>query len=293
MAQIRQKQKAFVSGVMLSLLTATVQAQGLDDHGDDHGGSLGAHVHGIASLNMALDGKFLELEFHTPAANIYGFEHAPRTEEQFTQVREAQRTLQQANKLFVLTHAAGCRLGRVELEQSSEEGEHHEAHAGHEHHEEKHADHDHHAEHAAHDKHEKHDDHHDDHGHHEKHDDHHEEHASHEKHDDHDDHHAHKEHAKHDAHGKDEHDHAHHDKHDDHDDHHKHEEHAHHVGEENGHSDLSVHYYYQCSAPEKLNSLEVGLFKAFPALEKLNLQLITPRVQQGKTLTARSYRVDF
>lgn len=251
MAQIRQKQKAFVSGMMLSLLAATVQAQGLDDHGDDHGGSLGAHVHGIASLNMALDGKFLELEFHTPAANIYGFEHAPRTEEQFTQVREAQRTLQQADQLFGLTSAAGCQPGRVELEQSSEEGEHHEEHAGHDHHDE----------HAAHDKHEEHDDHHDDHGHHEKHDDHHDEHASHEKHDEHD--------------------------------HDKHDEHAHHEGEEDSHSDLSVHYYYQCSAPEKLNSLEVGLFKAFPALEKLNLQLITPRVQKGETLTARSYRVDF
>ena len=243
MAQIRQKQKAFVSGMVLSLLTATVQAQGLDDHGNDHGVSLGAHVHGIASLNMALDGKFLELEFHTPAANVYGFEHAPRTEEQLTQVDEVQRTLQQADQLFVLTSAAGCRLGRVELEQSPEEGEHHD-------------------EHAAHDKHEKRDGHHDNHGHNEKHDDH-----------------------------DDEHDH--HDKHEDHDDHHKHEEHAHHEGEEDSHSDLSVHYYYQCSAPEKLNSLEVGLFKAFPALEKLNLQLITPRVQQGKTLTARSYRVDF
>ena len=257
MAQIRQKQKAFVSGMMLSLLTATVQAQGLDDHDHDQGGSFGAHVHGIASLNMAVDGKFLELEFHTPAANIYGFEHAPRTEEQLAQVREAQRTLQQADQLFMLTSAAGCSLGRVELEQNSEEGEHHEEHAGHEHHEEKRAEHDHH-------KHEEHDDH-----------------GNHDKHDDHDDH------------GKDEHDHAHHDKHDDHDAHHEHEEHAHHAGEEDTHSDLSVHYYYQCSAPEKLNSLEVGLFKAFPALDKLNLQLITPRVQQGKTLTASSYRVDF
>lgn len=243
MAQLRQKQKAFVSGVVLSLVAATVQAQGLDDLDDDHGGSLGTHVHGIASLNMALDGKFLELEFHTPAANVYGFEHAPRNEVQLSQAREAQRTLQKADQLFVLTPAADCRLGRVELELGSEDGYHHEEHVGHEHHEEKHAEHG--------------------------------------------NHHAHEDR------GKDEHEQAHHDKHADHDDHHTHQEHAHHAGEEDTHSDLSVHYYYQCSAPEKLNSLEVGLFKVFPALEKLNLQLITPRVQQGETLTARSYRVDF
>lgn len=230
MDQSRQNQNAFVSGMMLALLTATVQAQGLDDLGEDHGNAVEAHVHGIASLNVALEGKFLELEFHTPAANVYGFEHAPRTETQFTQVREAQRTLQQADELFVLTHAAGCRLGRVELEQNSEEEEHTEEHGGHQDHGNKESEHNHHTEHAA---------------------------------------------------------------HDEHDVHHKQDGHVQREGEEGGHNDLSVHYYYQCSAPEKLNSLDVGLFKAFPALEKLNLQLITPRVQQGKALTARSYRVDF
>jgi Protein of unknown function (DUF2796) len=37
----------------------------------------GPHVHGVAQLNVALDGNVLWIELNSPAMNIVGFEHAP------------------------------------------------------------------------------------------------------------------------------------------------------------------------------------------------------------------------
>ena len=42
----------------------------------------GAHVHGVASGNLAIDGADLRLELEIPGFNLVGFEHAPRSEEQ-------------------------------------------------------------------------------------------------------------------------------------------------------------------------------------------------------------------
>jgi Protein of unknown function (DUF2796) len=42
----------------------------------------GAHEHGVAELNLALDGKELWIEFSSPAVNLVGFEHTPGNAEQ-------------------------------------------------------------------------------------------------------------------------------------------------------------------------------------------------------------------
>ena len=34
-----------------------------------------AHIHGLATLTLALEGNSLEIEFESPAANLVGFEH--------------------------------------------------------------------------------------------------------------------------------------------------------------------------------------------------------------------------
>lgn len=44
--------------------------------------ALGAHVHGIGELNVAIDGEALLVELISPAMDLVGFEHAPRTEAQ-------------------------------------------------------------------------------------------------------------------------------------------------------------------------------------------------------------------
>ena len=62
---------------------------------------------------------------------------------------------------------------------------------------------------------------------------------------------------------------------DDDGDEHEHE-HAH------AHSDIGAHYQLNCSAPEKLTQLDLApLFKAFPATQKINVQLIGPNGQKG------------
>ena len=51
-------------------------------------GAEGAHEHGVARLDLSIEGSEGALQFRAPAAEIYGFEHAPRTEEEMAR-REA------------------------------------------------------------------------------------------------------------------------------------------------------------------------------------------------------------
>ena len=61
-----------------------------------------AHVHGVAHINVALEDNELYIEFTSPAANIVGFEHQPKTEEQKIAINEAIETLKAGEKLFVM-----------------------------------------------------------------------------------------------------------------------------------------------------------------------------------------------
>lgn len=70
----------------------------------------GAHEHGVAHLNVAIEGDNLYIELISPAANIVGFEHHPRTEKQKTAVREAVKKLESVEKLFALSSGAVAKL---------------------------------------------------------------------------------------------------------------------------------------------------------------------------------------
>lgn len=48
-----------------------------------------AHVHGTAVLNIVVEDETVLIELETPAMNILGFEHAPKTEEQNNIVKQA------------------------------------------------------------------------------------------------------------------------------------------------------------------------------------------------------------
>lgn len=214
MDQFGRKKLSIIPGsvlMALTLLGSSVQAQSLEES-HESGLSPGVHQHGVAALNLAFDGQYLELEFNSPAANIFGFEHAARTSDEELLVQQSVKTLQQADQLFALSVAAGCRLGRVELESATDADERHEEHG-------------------------------------------------------------------HEEHGHDEDDHT--------ESSHEHDNHV------ESHSDLRVHYYYQCVQPKQLKELDVLMFKAFPAIEKIHLQLITPDTQQGKLLTPEHHRVNF
>ena len=87
------------------------------DHDHDHAhGTLGAHEHGVAKLNVVLDGNTLELELDSPAMNLVGFEHAASSDADTAKVAAVRQQLEQPSKLFGLASAAGCKDDQQALE---------------------------------------------------------------------------------------------------------------------------------------------------------------------------------
>ncbi len=108
--------RSLLLALPFALLPGFVQAA--DHHGHDHDHShesLGAHEHGAAELDAALDGATLEIELRSPAMNLVGFEHAPRSGADKRRIENAREQLAQPDRLFGLTPAAGCTLAETEL----------------------------------------------------------------------------------------------------------------------------------------------------------------------------------
>ncbi|KAA5837884.1 DUF2796 domain-containing protein [Pseudomonas chlororaphis] len=174
------------------------------DHDHEHG-SLGAHEHGVARLNAALDGQTLELELESPAMNLVGFEHAASTDADKAKVAAVRAQLEKPLALFSLPPAAGCVVAQQELESplfGDKPEDHDEDHddaksaGGHEHHHE--------------------------------------------------------------------------------------------------HSEIHAHYQFTCATPGALKNLDLaGVFKTFPATQKIQVQLISPSGQQGVEATAKAASLKF
>ena len=82
-----------------TLLASAALALSFPVLADDHQHSLEAHVHGIGTLNIALENQLLELQFESPAMNIIGFEYQPTTAADIQAVKAAQNTLSNAAEL--------------------------------------------------------------------------------------------------------------------------------------------------------------------------------------------------
>ena len=74
------------------------------------------HVHGVASLQVAIDGNTLTLTLESPLDNLLGFEHTARSEQERTAVRAMRERLEQAESVFVPSPAAHCQAVSVKLE---------------------------------------------------------------------------------------------------------------------------------------------------------------------------------
>lgn len=94
----------------------------------------GAHEHGSARLQMALEANRIDLIFNSPAYNLAGFEHEARTEEEKTRLATVRSWLE-TNPL-VNTAADDCKVttATVELEGSSDDHDHHDHHHHHDEH---------------------------------------------------------------------------------------------------------------------------------------------------------------
>ena len=99
-----------------TLLASAALALSFPVLADDHQHSLEAHVHGIGTLNIALENQLLELQLESPAMNIIGFEYQPTTEADIQSVKAAQNTLSNAAELFAFSPAAQCRLTSVSID---------------------------------------------------------------------------------------------------------------------------------------------------------------------------------
>jgi Protein of unknown function (DUF2796) len=73
------------------------------------------HVHGIASVDVAIDTASITVTMSSPLDNLIGFEHPPRTDGERTAAKAAVASLQQGEKVFAIDPAAGCTLKSVDL----------------------------------------------------------------------------------------------------------------------------------------------------------------------------------
>lgn len=71
---------------------------------------LDAHVHGVSTLELAVEDGTLEINLLSPGLDIVGFEYAATTDADKDAVAAAIRTLLAPENVVALPGAAGCRL---------------------------------------------------------------------------------------------------------------------------------------------------------------------------------------
>jgi len=140
---MRLKYIALTASLLTPLALVATGAAAEEKHDHDHDNDHrqhDAHVHGIAALNLALEGDEVHIELNSPAANIVGFEHAPSSEADHAALDKAVATLKKGDQLFRFNDEAGCRMEKATIESAlldDEHGDHDEKHADHHDHEEK------------------------------------------------------------------------------------------------------------------------------------------------------------
>lgn len=83
-----------------------------------------AHLHGVSSLEIAIEGGQVGMRLHAPAADIVGFEHAPNSAAEQAMMVQARTILHQPEPLFGLTPAAACAATDVDFSGLLSNGEH-------------------------------------------------------------------------------------------------------------------------------------------------------------------------
>jgi hypothetical protein len=136
---ICDKEFSMESRIFAACLCAGVLLSATSACGQEHA----AHVHGVAHLDVALEGTTLSLQLESPLDNLLGFEHAPTNKAEAEKAKRMAAKLRAADRLFALTPAAGCKPEKVTLESSAltaellgepeDEHEHEHAHEAHGH----------------------------------------------------------------------------------------------------------------------------------------------------------------
>lgn len=79
-------------------------------------GSLAQHVHGVVELGVVVEGRTLVVSLTAPLSDVVGFEHAPESDEQVERIQRAAEMLSNADEMFGLTDAAGCKVSNISVD---------------------------------------------------------------------------------------------------------------------------------------------------------------------------------
>ncbi|MCP5231116.1 MAG: DUF2796 domain-containing protein [Zoogloeaceae bacterium] len=119
---------AVLSPLVLAAPWVSAEEKHAHEHEHEHR-QHGTHVHGVAALNIALEGDEVHIELESPAANIVGFEHAPSSEADHAALDQAVARLKHGDALFRFNAEAGCRMEMAKVT-SALLAEVHEKHEG-------------------------------------------------------------------------------------------------------------------------------------------------------------------
>lgn len=75
----------------------------------------GAHVHGMATLDLVMDGQELMLHLQSPLMNFVGFEHKPETEQQKAIYQDMLQQLDRKDGLLTV-EGTTCQAESIEVE---------------------------------------------------------------------------------------------------------------------------------------------------------------------------------
>lgn len=104
---------AFGTLGVLMLAGAALPVAAADPGANPHG----AHQHGVARLDVVVEGSTLLIGLDSPLANLLGFEHPPRSERERSALGKMEAALRAAGA-FKPNAEAACTLGAVALEPS-------------------------------------------------------------------------------------------------------------------------------------------------------------------------------
>jgi hypothetical protein len=82
----------------------------------------GAHEHGVARLDVVLDGESLQISLDSPLESLAGFEHAPKDDAQRAALGRMVDRLKDGGKLFTIGAAAACTLTASTVEHPFQPG---------------------------------------------------------------------------------------------------------------------------------------------------------------------------
>lgn len=101
-------------GIGLMTMVNAHAENGHDHHEHEGHRHHGAHVHGMATLDLVMDGQELMMHLQSPLINFLGFEHAPETEQQKASYQDMLKLLERMDSLITI-EGSTCEAELIEV----------------------------------------------------------------------------------------------------------------------------------------------------------------------------------